>query len=278
MGWQYRIKDLNRKQEGNLKKIFVIIFVSFLTLTKNVFAGDFSLNKSKIADGIITVQYTGSFNKKIKLTVEKNNERYVYNITNENPINIPLQLGDGTYKITVYKHLDSTNYQPLATESVDANNISSVKLFTYSIPNIYFDKTLLSIKNYDEVLGQEVANDKIKKLYGDVINFYTYDYDKAKKVVSTEYVPFIDDMYSSKKGICYDYSVLMAGVLRSQGIPTKLVMGYAPEIKAYHAWNQIYMNGKWVTVDTTYDASKVQLGKSTSFEKDSKKFKVIKIY
>lgn len=261
-----------------MKKIFVIIFVSFLTLTKNVFAGDFSLNKSKIADGIITVQYTGSFNKKIKLTVEKNNERYVYNITNENPINIPLQLGDGTYKITVYKHLDSTNYQPLATESVDANNISSVNLFTYSIPNIYFDKTLLSIKNYDEVLGQDIANDKIKKLYGDVINLYTYDYDKAKKVVSTEYVPFIDDMYSSKKGICYDYSVLMAGVLRSQGIPTKLVMGYAPEIKAYHAWNQIYMNGKWVTVDTTYDASKVQLGKSTSFEKDSKKFKVIKIY
>lgn len=263
-----------------MKKIFVLIFVTFLTFlaSKDVVASDFSLNKSKIADGIITVQYTGSFSKKIKITVEKNNERYVYNITNESPINIPLQLGDGTYKITVYKHLNSTNYQPLATESVDAENISRVNLFTYSIPNIYFDKSLNSIKNYDELLGDEDTNDKIKQLYSDVINDYSYDYDKAKKVVSTEYIPFIDDMYYDKTGICYDYSVLMAGVLRSQGIPTKLVMGYAPEIKAYHAWNQIYMNGKWITVDTTYDASKVQSGKSTSFAKDSKKFKVIKVY
>jgi transglutaminase-like putative cysteine protease len=37
----------------------------------------------------------------------------------------------------------------------------------------------------------------------------------------------------------------MAGMLRSQGVPCKLVIGYAGE--AYHAWISVYVEGEgWV--------------------------------
>lgn len=57
-------------------------------------------------------------------------------------------------------------------------------------------------------------------------------------------------------GICYDYSSLFGSMLRSLGIPTKLVMGRKDDIEAYHSWNEVYLEdeNKWVTIDTTYDA------------------------
>ena len=42
------------------------------------------------------------------------------------------------------------------------------------------------------------------------------------------------------KGICFDYASLMAALLRSQGIPTKLVVGYSGD--AYHAWISVYLD------------------------------------
>ena len=39
-------------------------------------------------------------------------------------------------------------------------------------------------------------------------------------------------------GICFDYAALMAGMLRSQGVPCKLVIGYAGDV--YHAWISVW--------------------------------------
>ena len=63
------------------------------------------------------------------------------------------------------------------------------------------------------------------------------------------YVPDIDDMLETKMGICFDFSALMGALLRSQGVPTQMVMGYADI--TYHAWNNIYIDGEWVRYDAT---------------------------
>ena len=42
---------------------------------------------------------------------------------------------------------------------------------------------------------------------------------------------------------------------RSQGLPTKLVKGYAKGVDGYHAWNEVLIGGKWVVVDSTFDAA-----------------------
>ena len=39
-------------------------------------------------------------------------------------------------------------------------------------------------------------------------------------------LPSVDETLKTKKGICFDYAALMTAMLRSQGIPTKLEIGY----------------------------------------------------
>ena len=69
-----------------------------------------------------------------------------------------------------------------------------------------------------------------------------------------------------KSGICFDYAALMTAMLRTQGIPTKLVVGYAGSV--YHAWistyteetgwvnNIIYFDGNnWKLMDPTFASS-----------------------
>ena len=93
----------------------------------------------------------------------------------------------------------------------------------------------------------------------------TYDQQKAETVKSG-YLPVLDTVLSSKKGICFDYAALMTGMLRSQGVPCKLVVGYAGT--AYHAWisvyseetgwvdGAIYFNGStWQRMDPTFASS-----------------------
>ena len=90
-------------------------------------------------------------------------------------------------------------------------------------------------------------------------------YQKAKTVQSG-YLPKVDDTLTTKKGICFDYSALMTTMLRTQNIPTKLVIGYAGS--TYHAWisvyteeqgwidNAIHFDGQsWKFMDPTFASS-----------------------
>jgi transglutaminase-like putative cysteine protease len=62
----------------------------------------------------------------------------------------------------------------------------------------------------------------------------------------------LDDVLTRGKGICFDYAALMTGMLRSQGIPTKLVLGYAGEV--YHAWITVYSEETgWIANIITFD-------------------------
>ena len=87
-----------------------------------------------------------------------------------------------------------------------------------------------------------------------------YDYTRASSVQSG-YLPVIDDVLAQGKGICFDYAALTACMLRSQGVPTKLEIGYADKI--YHAWNSVLIDGAWQRVDTTADANNMNVRKYT---------------
>ena len=59
---------------------------------------------------------------------------------------------------------------------------------------------------------------------------------------------------TSGKGICFDYASLTASMLRSQGIPTKVIFGYVSPDDLYHAWNMFYTEESgWVTVEFAVD-------------------------
>ena len=67
--------------------------------------------------------------------------------------------------------------------------------------------------------------------------------------VQSGYLPTPDETMQTGKGICFDYAALAASMLRSQGIPTRMVFGYVAPDQLYHAWNMFYTEETgWVTV------------------------------
>ena len=85
---------------------------------------------------------------------------------------------------------------------------------------------------------------KVQAVYRYAIDHISYDYQKAASVQSG-YLPVPDATLASGKGICFDYAAVMTSMLRSQDIPTKLVIGYTGG--TYHAWVSVYLSGQgWV--------------------------------
>ncbi len=58
-------------------------------------------------------------------------------------------------------------------------------------------------------------------------------------------------------------------MLRSEGIQTKLIMGYRADTAVYHAWNEVYVDGNWQIVDLTLDVEYFQKGYGYELYKDS---------
>jgi len=86
-----------------------------------------------------------------------------------------------------------------------------------------------------------------------VVKNITYDTELAENVKSG-YLPVLDKVLESKKGICFDYAALMTGMLRSQGVPCKLVVGYAGTI--YHAWISVWTEETgWIDGAIFFDGS-----------------------
>lgn len=262
-----------------MKKTFLFLLLAVIsTVLFNVaaFAAGATIDTSNAGKGVVTVNLTDFAGKTIKAQVEKGSEKYTYTLI-KSPVNLPLQMGTGDYKVTVLEAVGD-KYKPIASVPVSVAAIDESALYTASIPMVEYSVSTTAIPAFKTVTSQKTTDkDKLEAVYSEVVNSVSYDLDKAADI-KADYVPNIDSVYSAKKGICYDYAALVGGAMRSQGIPTRLVMGYVPEISEYHAWNEILINGAWISVDATYDAQVVKAGKSYTMEKDKSKTKVVKTY
>ena len=93
--------------------------------------------------------------------------------------------------------------------------------------------------------------DYVETVYDYVTGNIVYDTELAAHV-PRGYIPDIDSTLERGKGICFDYASLMTALLRTQGIPTKLVVGYSGT--AYHAWISVYLQeAGWVDKIIRFD-------------------------
>lgn len=202
---------------------------------------------SNTADGYVMVKYTASTQKRLKVKVLGPNtaDGYLYNINAGQWVTFPLSDGNGKYTVTVFENTEGNKYATVLTSSF---NVSLSDEFAPFIrPNQYVDysnakNTIATAKSLCQGIQDPLA--KVEKVYDYVIGNLTYDTQKAKTVTSG-YLPVLDSVLASKKGICFDYAALMTGMLRSQDVPCQLVVGYAGN--AYHAWVNVWVEGQgWV--------------------------------
>ena len=212
-------------------------------------SGGALVDLSSASDGYFAVKV--SSDTRIKLIVEKDGEKYIYDVVLDKVQIFPLQLGSGTYKISVMKNIVDSKYSELYTTTADVSIEDEFGPFLR--PSQYADYSADSkcVKKASELASKAAdSNGVVTNIYDFVCSTVTYDREKAATVQSG-YLPVPDETMETGKGICFDYASLAAAMLRSQGIPTKIIFGYVGDGEdLYHAWNMYYTEESgWVAVE-----------------------------
>ena len=217
---------------------------SGVTVYKNSKA---TVDASNLPLGFVSVSYTGGKDVRIKVQITKTGgTTYTYNLNNKGTAEtFPLTEGDGKYTVKVFENTRGTKYAQAYSCSLDLKLTSEFSPFLYSNQYVNFsDDSKVVAKAAELTKGLTTDLDKVTEIYHYVINNITYDYQLAATVASG-YLPDVDAVLESGKGICFDYAAVMSSMLRSQNIPCKLIVGYAGTV--YHAWINVYIEGVgWV--------------------------------
>ncbi len=225
-----------------------------------------SVDYSHTEDGYVCVKYTGTV-PVIKLRITGPDEEvYTYDLKSKDYEVFPLTGGNGSYTVAVYENIEGTSYAVAMSEIIDVQ--ISDELTPYLYPNQYvnFSKDSKAVDFASDLVYSANSDlEAVELIYNYIIDNITYDKAKAESK-PTNYVPDIDTTLSTKTGICLDYASLMCSMLRSQGIPTRLEIGYAAD--AYHAWISVHIDDKgwvngiveftgdtWQLMDPTFGAS-----------------------
>ncbi len=237
------------------------------------------LDTSSLHKGVVSIDYPIKAKIKTKLKVSLGNNSYMYNLTGtKRKDRFPLQMGNGNYKFEVYEQISGTRYKRIATKEASVKMDETSLVYLNAVQNVNWSKDSKAVIKANELTkGLKTAEEKIKKIHAYITSNIRYD-NKLAAAVQSDYLPDIDKTLHSNKAICYDYASLFAAMLRSQGIPAKLVMGNSSYVSVYHAWNEVYMNGKWVIIDTTVDAGWKASNKKIHLIKDQSKYKTAKVY
>jgi hypothetical protein len=185
---------------------------------------------------------------RLKFQVTCGEQTYNYDLPNTGQRTVyPVNMGDGPYRFRIMQNTSGKNYVELA--SSDANVTLDSEFSPFLVPNMFcsYDESSACVEKARDLTGgcQNVGQ-VVKAVCEYVAQGVSYDNEKAVQLSqSTGYVPDPDDTLESGRGICFDYASLSAAMLRSMGIPSKIVTGYVGQQQIYHAWIMVYIDGSW---------------------------------
>lgn len=211
-----------------------------------------AIDVSSAAKGYIGAAATSG--SRLKLQVTKDGQSMNYDMPNDGtPIIIPLDMGSGTYTIAVMQNTSGSRYAELYSTSTNAQ-IESEQA-PYLVPNVFcaYDANSTVVAKARE-LTKDAKNegDALRLIYEWIAQNVVYDNAKADQLSGKSgYIPDPDETLRTQKGICFDYASLAAAMLRSLGIPCKIVTGYVSPDGVYHAWNMVWIDGSWKAVSFT---------------------------
>ena len=185
------------------------------------------IDYSNTKDGYVMVQYTAQTTKRLKIQVKGPTTTYTYDLKQGQWTVFPLSDGNGSYQVSVFQNVSGTRYTNELSQSFKVE--LSDEFAPFLRPNQYVDysdavNTLAKAKELTKDITDPLK--QVAAIYDYVVKNLSYDYQKAATVKSG-YLPVLDTVLAEKKGICFDYASLMTGMVRSLGIPCKLVVGYA---------------------------------------------------
>lgn len=207
------------------------------------------LDMSGTADGYVAVSAVSQ--NRLKFQVLKDDITYTYDIHSDGePSVFPLQSGDGDYVFRVMENVVDSKYAVLYSDGCSVYMPDPFAPFLRPSDYARYTRDSACVQKAAE-LAQGAADPLsfVTEVYVYICKNVVYDQQKAATVESG-YLPDPDETMATGTGICFDYASLAAAMLRSQGIPTKVIFGYVSPDELYHAWNMFYTTQTgWVTVD-----------------------------
>ncbi|MDR1615555.1 MAG: transglutaminase-like domain-containing protein [Syntrophomonadaceae bacterium] len=283
------------------RNILAILLISIFFITVNGSALSAAegvvLNTGTADRGYVSVKITKSTSKKLRVKITKGDKSYTYAVDTREEYKLPLQMGNGAYSVKVLENIEGNKYATL--ESADVTASISDPMAPYKISHMLIDyehapKTTGAAKNITAGASNDLL--KLEDVYANVVETIKYNHTLASQITSgtvTTYVPEIDAVYTSGQGICFDYSAVMASMLRSQGIPTRMVFGYVAPKNIYHAWNEVYIttagwvkvrgevpigSNDWSRMDATFAAASSSGGVMSSFIGNGSNYRATDFY
>lgn len=208
--------------------------------------GKLIIDASHIESGYVMCCVSAPTNHKLKIRVVYNGAQLTYDLDNEGDFEtFPLQLGSGDYEFALFENVSGSKYSAEGKITLSAKLTDENAAFL--VPNQYVDyvRTTNAVLKSDEICTNKDVYDTICQFMTDE---FQYDFVRAK-TISSGTLPEIDQCFDNRAGICQDLSAVMVCMLRVQGIPAKLMIGYAD--KYYHAWTVAVVDGQEVFFDPT---------------------------
>jgi transglutaminase-like putative cysteine protease len=260
-----------------LRKTLIIVCVLLITASASVFADSEYYQLDVAEDGVVVVTYPVESDVRYKAMLKKDGEKYYYDLTSDH-VRLPLQMGEGTYEFAILKNVSGKSYSYVYETTFKVDQINNDNLFLNSTVNVDWAQSDLAIPALNGLVNSDMSDaEKLSAIHESLAETLSYDYEKFSKIQGA-YLPNIDATFGSRTGICYDFSSLLAAMLRSEGIPTKLVMGYRADTSVYHAWNEVLIDGEWLIVDLTLDVEYFAKGWGYELTKDAFFYNVKAVY
>lgn len=223
--------------------------------------GNLVVDCSDLSHGYFLAWTASPTSSRLKLRVMRGEMQFTYDLDNTGEYEVfPLQLGSGDYEISLYQNVGGSKYASGGKIWISAS--LSDENAAFLVPNQYVDytKESPSVAKADE-LGEGASEEEI---YQSVCDFmageFLYDFVRAT-TISPGALPEVDECYNNKMGICQDLAAVMVSMLRTQGIPAKLMIGYIGTY--YHAWTVSVVNGEERFFDPTAAINAVTGGEYT---------------
>ena len=167
-------------------------------------------------------------------------------------IRIHLPFGRGRYTTTLFSsYRRKSKYKGLVKINFYNTDPEDRRFLA---PSLTVDYNHFALKKLSSRIGEGLDRKKdiVKAAYRWVTRNIRYDVSKSLRGRAS-------DIYRWRKAVCSGYASLLAALLRPHGIKVRIITGWGKRER--HAWNQIYLNGRWINVDATWDAGYVNRGR-----------------
>jgi hypothetical protein len=194
--------------------------------------------------------------KRLKARIATSAQTYYYDLPGGEGYSVfPLQMGDGAYTVRVMEQVEDDLYALRYGVELDVTLADETVPFLYPNQYVWYDASTKTVQKARELAQGLSEQTQIAQVFYDyVVKHMTYDTQKAK-TVQKGYLPSVDDSLASGTGICFDYAALLAVMLRTEGIPARVLIGTVTPENLYHAWNSVFLEGKWVWMDPTLNGT-----------------------